>query len=95
MDISNPSRLNFSISIPRCRSPLPLTAISLLLLMLTYKETSFSASLKSRLTSCSLLVIVPSCPERGEELTFIVMLIIGGSMAMVGMGRSLPFSLRV
>ena len=77
---SNPSRLIFSMRIPRCNSPLPETIQdSLLATLSTRKATSFCVSLNN-LSSIFLAVnSFPSFPEKGDVLVPNVICNVGSS----------------
>lgn len=82
IDISKPSLLILSISIPKCKSPLPLILIDYPSVSVTIKDTSVSASFLNLYKIDILLRIVPSSPAIGEVFTYTFILIIGGSISI-------------
>ena len=65
---SKPSLRIFSIKIPRCSSPLPLTKNDSLVSGSTLSETSRCVSLFKRSSIFLAVTIFPSLPTIGDEL---------------------------
>lgn len=75
--------------IPKCKSPLPFTVISVLSFLFSstpsnYKATSLSASMINLYFITFLDIFLPSLPAMGEVFTLIETDMIGGSIGIEG-----------
>ena len=76
----------FSIKIPKCNSPRPLTKNDSLVAGSTLKLTSFCVSLVRRSSIFLAVTIFPSRPTNGDEFVPIVICSVGSSICSCGNG---------